>query len=167
LYAYADGDPVNLVDPEGLEIQCKCRVKPPRIVPKGHKDAAPTPGETRAPWSSTFQHCKQRADGSWGYDAKLNVTIQQQYWSEAVKTAPSKESPGLKLFEHEDLHQSDYQKNACNNAPVNTALPTEGFNSKAACEQDRKSFGKRMHKFMDDVGKQSTRLRDVEGNTTP
>jgi RHS repeat-associated protein len=162
LFAYAANDPVNYVDPRGTRIQSNFTITDEEIpgddIPK--KSDALTQlwrRDVKVPGQ-----CSQAADGSWGFDVSINFDAWYEFRSEADKSEPSKESKGLTLQQHEQLHMNDYAT-ACTAENINKRIKTDKFKDKSRCERALKNFEKTLNRDHDWIRDETTRRRDKQG----
>jgi RHS repeat-associated protein len=143
-YEYVRSAPTNFRDPSGKIIECTGMryVGPPNMV-------GPTPsgsaGWTGARMTCTRYSCKQRSNGTWGFDAICGGVFEHIF--QADPSEPSQESKGMTLGDHENLHLKDYERwYRCQN--INRRITTEGFKDSCECtqaldrfQQDLRNFG--------------------------
>jgi RHS repeat-associated protein len=153
LYSYGADAPVRFADPLGLRIACSSSVDYQYDV---KQTRCGTPGCT---WASIpppdAKQCKKEC-GAWKFDATVKLSILVQYATDPK--APSSDTPGATLAEHEALHITDWQE-WCGG--LGSKYPSEGFTSKPKCDQARR-------KFLEELGKDflrnlaSTRRHDAK-----
>ena len=156
LYGYADEDPVNYVDSLGAKTtvpKIKYAVKDVKGNPLPGSQGATGPDVT-----SDFTGCRRRSNGSWGFDATDSVTIETTI-RRGMRNAPSADTPGKTLLQHEMLHRHDFAR-ACTAQEFEHHVPTEGFPTLQACFMAKLGYHDALDQYLDDVGSESHQRRD-------
>ena len=174
-YAYGANNPLRYMDPDGRRIVTSVTALPPQYVnPTACAVAGggSLPGCTQSSLASPVRvvrvgncyrappdlQCSGGAKGAWKFDVGLHLNLQPQFWSQGTMNLPSGDSPGLTLGEHEDLHKGDVRAAMDG---VNSAIQTEGFSSRAACDAARANVRQALSGYYSMSSASSSMLRDL------
>ncbi len=153
LYQYAAASPVVFADALGLKITCVTGFQERRV----SKTKCSSDGCTSVTQLELHGMACERdkCTNTWKFDAQVTLRLLVEYAVDP--NLPSRETPGSTLRGHEMLHVQDFQ-GWCRR--LNNSVPSEGFNSRSACESARQEFSRSLQDRLRRAGNDTRRRRD-------